>query len=1305
MKTATDVIHRILWDDALPTQDFIVGYLDRFVGIIEKPFTAFSWEDIASVDMNVLAVPKHRIQYFKYLDVVVWDKNKRMDKVFGSTGNSETILDIIDSQWREQSSQKQESKAKDEKKKQQRRTQDRVHDEKNRPNYFLCVPITDPEIRKNVKEAQDHITTSDNRLTEISHDADRLHVTLCMFRLNTEEDKSKAKQVLQSVTPLLPCLVPLNSYKFDVKYTDHFNRRVVYAGVYPSPELLKLQDIIVTKLKNAGIHLCGNHDEFTPHLTMLKITRPFMKDNDINEINPFVFNKIKQKTFGKQQVSALRICETGPERGADNFYVTLTRIENSLLSISDSLPQLVANNLTNQMSQGIIDEGLGDSLLCGIISAERDSFEKETSIMERCLIESSWESTKKMIILRGLPGSGKSEIAKKLMQGHQSCKTFSADGYFTEQAVALNTDYKFVGKEIDAAHKYCRDRVIEAIQNGTEVVIIDNTHSQRWEYRIYERLAILCGFKSHVVEIECSNDSTRQDFQKRCIHHVTDHVHKEMYTRWEHDPQAIMTSQRDQERLSLDWITDHRDRPILYSALFLDQKSKDLLKMTRPPTMSRIHSDHMTLMYDPTMEHLEKLPVGTPFRIELSGYAGNNKAQAMSVIEIEDQKLCMSNHPHVTIATNKGFRPGDVEKMLDSYTCQKVECDVILTGVVGVRVAINERESVTCIDEHYFKKLLAKQAVTKVYSGDTHLQSEAGSHESEAINLYNGPLDVIKCINVFDFDSTLFFTPDPVEGRQDYQKATGTPWPYKGWLSYLGSLSNPLLVYPGPSLKDYKQVVDRANSYTVLCTGRLELMRFAVEGVLALHGLGFDEIILKPNDRERYSRSNVKNYKKHTMTGLMKKFPRVTEINFWDDRIDNIESIQSMEKFHSKVKFNLYHVQDECPKSFWHFKTSEIFGQLGLVQDEKYKMAVEEVISLLSKAWLDVIQLQTDPVNLIHYFGSNLLGRRSDVDLCLLAPSSRSPDECISKMADKLREYGFEFVHAATGIRCPRLKLKAMFCNYASISFDMVVACVLPEAETEIDFEDAYRTTQDKKSKIALDGVLFHQKLIIPILDRISESDIGMLVDAVILLLRRRNLKGNAFHCIRTFHIVKLLADFIHTTSDALPTEDLDNLKDFEKVLKSALRYFAELPYDSYVKLFKSFVPYQFIEPIIECFADAAKSTIMEILYSVPRVETYQDRKMTLKLEASNAVEKWKAATLFEARFGTLARQLIDRGFTLVPGHVEDGLITFYLGRQIEEVDTILRDFIKEFEHEMNGVMNIKILYSFKNGRYDACPF
>ena len=81
MKTATDVLSRIFWDDELDVEDFAVGYLDRFLGIVEKPVTAFSWEDIASVDYNTLAIPKHRICYYKYKGWTVWDKEKRLDEV------------------------------------------------------------------------------------------------------------------------------------------------------------------------------------------------------------------------------------------------------------------------------------------------------------------------------------------------------------------------------------------------------------------------------------------------------------------------------------------------------------------------------------------------------------------------------------------------------------------------------------------------------------------------------------------------------------------------------------------------------------------------------------------------------------------------------------------------------------------------------------------------------------------------------------------------------------------------------------------------------------------------------------------------------------------------------------------------------------------------------------------------------------------------------------------------------------------------------------------------------------------------
>nr|XP_056720236.1 leukocyte receptor cluster member 9 [Euleptes europaea] len=95
MKTAEDVISRLLWDTQVPAERFTIGYLDRFLGTLEEPFAAFSWEDLASARPGVLAIPKHRIQYFKYGERVVWDKASRRDDVFGSTGGGRTILEVM----------------------------------------------------------------------------------------------------------------------------------------------------------------------------------------------------------------------------------------------------------------------------------------------------------------------------------------------------------------------------------------------------------------------------------------------------------------------------------------------------------------------------------------------------------------------------------------------------------------------------------------------------------------------------------------------------------------------------------------------------------------------------------------------------------------------------------------------------------------------------------------------------------------------------------------------------------------------------------------------------------------------------------------------------------------------------------------------------------------------------------------------------------------------------------------------------------------------------------------------------------
>lgn len=99
LRTAAAVIQRIRWDPRLNPADFAVGYADRFLGVREEPFTAFCWDEpLAALGPGVLAVPEHRVRYFRFRGRVVWDRASRTDLVFGSgsaAGRGPTILDAL----------------------------------------------------------------------------------------------------------------------------------------------------------------------------------------------------------------------------------------------------------------------------------------------------------------------------------------------------------------------------------------------------------------------------------------------------------------------------------------------------------------------------------------------------------------------------------------------------------------------------------------------------------------------------------------------------------------------------------------------------------------------------------------------------------------------------------------------------------------------------------------------------------------------------------------------------------------------------------------------------------------------------------------------------------------------------------------------------------------------------------------------------------------------------------------------------------------------------------------------------------
>ena len=138
-----------------------------------------------------------------------------------------------------------------------------------------------------------------------------------------------------------------------------------------------------------------------------------------------------------------------------------------------------------------------------------------------------------LVLIRGLPGSGKSTMAKAFVEG--GYKHYEADQYFR-----VNGEYKFKPEELPNAHDDCYRNVLQAMNNGEDVVV-SNTFSRYWEIAQYIKLAEMRGYEVRIIKANGNWPN---------IHEVPDSVIAKMKSRWEDIPgETIYTpKENDNER-------------------------------------------------------------------------------------------------------------------------------------------------------------------------------------------------------------------------------------------------------------------------------------------------------------------------------------------------------------------------------------------------------------------------------------------------------------------------------------------------------------------------------------------------------------------------------------------------------------------------------------------------------------------------------------------------------------------------------------------------------------------------------------
>ena len=103
-----------------------------------------------------------------------------------------------------------------------------------------------------------------------------------------------------------------------------------------------------------------------------------------------------------------------------------------------------------------------------------------------------------ILLLRGLPGSGKSSLAK-LLSEYGKYPTLSVDDFFTDPVTG---NYQFDYKSNYLAYKNCEERAAIYAKTNIEKIIIHNTFTMEWEMEPYFKIATEHGYSIVVATVE-----------------------------------------------------------------------------------------------------------------------------------------------------------------------------------------------------------------------------------------------------------------------------------------------------------------------------------------------------------------------------------------------------------------------------------------------------------------------------------------------------------------------------------------------------------------------------------------------------------------------------------------------------------------------------------------------------------------------------------------------------------------------------------------------------------------------------------
>jgi predicted kinase len=104
---------------------------------------------------------------------------------------------------------------------------------------------------------------------------------------------------------------------------------------------------------------------------------------------------------------------------------------------------------------------------------------------------------KDLILLRGVPGSGKTTLAESLIRGRDAVHCEADQSFIDEAGV-----YRFDFTRLREAHEECQTKCRRAMEDGCELIVVSNTFTMEWELSHYLDFAREYGYRVFSVIVE-----------------------------------------------------------------------------------------------------------------------------------------------------------------------------------------------------------------------------------------------------------------------------------------------------------------------------------------------------------------------------------------------------------------------------------------------------------------------------------------------------------------------------------------------------------------------------------------------------------------------------------------------------------------------------------------------------------------------------------------------------------------------------------------------------------------------------------